>query len=128
MDRYLCSKLAIEHFSGKQHTLEFEEFAGNRFEFRTYEIEVAVFGDNFNEPPVVKSVRVRLTDEEYLLLLQWQLQNPKKGFTECDMFDAAFSVQFQAENQIFGDDEIGTYAIFLTEIRRDADIILRNNS
>lgn len=70
MDKFLCSKLAFDHFSGKEHIVEFETFAGNKFEFKTYEVKVAVFGDNFNQPPVIESVRVRLSDDEYLLLLQ----------------------------------------------------------
>ena len=65
-------KLSLQHFSSKQHIVEYEEFAGNKFEFRTYEVKVAVFAEDFNEPPVIRSVRVRLIDDEYILLLQWQ--------------------------------------------------------
>ena len=126
MDRFLCSKLTSEHFSGKQHTVEYEEFAGNKFEFRTYEVQVAVFGDDFNEPPVVETLRVRLSDDEYQLLLQWQLQNPKTGFNACyaDLTDISVSIECQVEEKIFGDNEVGTYAIYLSEIKQDAAIIL----
>ena len=128
MDKFLCSKLAFDHFSGKEHIVEFETFAGNKFEFKTYEVKVAVFGDNFNQPPVIESVRVRLSDDEYLLLLQWQLQNPGTGFNACDgeLCEIIGSIEYQVEDKIFGDNEIGTYAIYLSEIRQDVAIILHN--
>ena len=126
MDKFLCSKLAFDHFSGKEHIVEFETFAGNKFEFKTYEVKVAVFGDDFNQPPAIESVRVRLSDDEYLLLLQWQLQNPKTGFNACyaDLTDISVSIECQVEEKIFGDNEVGTYAIYLSEIKQDAAIIL----
>ena len=128
MDKFLCSKLTTEHFSGKQHTVEYEEFAGNKFEFRTYEVQVAVFRDDFNEPPVVETLRVRLSDDEYQLLLQWQLQNPKTGFNACyaELTDISVSIECQVEEKIFGDNEVGTYAIYLSEIKQDAAIILNS--
>ena len=126
MDRFLCSKLALEHFSGKRHTVELEEFAGNKFEFRTYEVQVAVFGDDFTQPPVTQSVRVRLSDDEYLLLLQWQLQSPNLGFNACyvELSDISATIECQVEDKIFGDNDIGTYAIYLSEIRQDVAVIL----
>lgn len=127
MDKFLCSKLTLEHFSGKQPVVEYEEFAGNKFEFKTYEVQAAVFGDDFNEPPVIRSLRVRLSDEEYLLLLQWQLQNPGTGFNACygEFSDISVSIECQVEEKIFGNSEIGTYAIYLSEIREDVAMILR---
>ena len=126
MDRFLCSRLSIQHFSKKQHTIEYEEYAGNKFEFKTYKVQVAIFEDDFNEPPAIKSVRVRLSDEEYLLLLQWQLLNPKTSFNACDgdLCDIISSVECQVEEKIFGDSEIGTYAIYLSEIKQDVSLIL----
>ena len=126
MDRFLCSKLALEHFSGKQHTVEYEEFAGNKFEFRTYEVQVAVFGNDFNQPPVTQTIRVRLSDDEYLLLLQWQLQSPNLGFNACyvELSDISATIECQVEDKIFGDNDIGTYAIYLSEIRQDVAVIL----
>ena len=128
MDKFLCSKLALAHFSGKEHIVEFETFAGNKFEFKTYEVKVAVFGDNFNHPPVIESVRVRLSDDEYLLLLQWQLQNPDTGFNACDgeLSEIIGLIEYQVEEKIFGDNEVGTYAIYLSEIRQDVANILSN--
>ena len=128
MDKFLCSQLAFDYFSGKEHIVEFEKFAGNKFEFKTYEVKVAVFGDNFNQPPVIESVRVRLSDDEYLLLLQWQLQNPDTGFNACDgeLCEIIGSIEYQVEDKIFGDNEIGTYAIYLSEIRQDVATILHN--
>lgn len=126
MDRFLCSKLALEHFSSKRHTVEYEVFAGNKFEFRTYEVQVAVFGDDFTQPPVTHTVRVRLSDDEYLLLLQWQLQSPNLGFNACYVVlsDISATIECQVEDKIFGDNDIGTYAIYLSEIRQDVAVIL----
>ena len=126
MDRFLCSKLALEHFSSKRHTVEHEVFAGNKFEFRTYEVQVAVFGDDFTQPPVTQTVRVRLSDDEYLLLLQWQLQSPNLGFNACyvELSDVSATIECQVEDKIFGDNDIGTYAIYLSEIRQDVAVIL----
>ena len=126
MDRFLCSKLALEHFSSKQHTVEHEEFAGNKLEFRTYEVQVAVFEDDFTQPPVIQTVRVRLSDDEYLLLLQWQLQSPNLGFNACyvELSDISATIECQVEDKIYGDNDIGTYAIYLSEIRQDVAVIL----
>ena len=128
MDRFLCSELALEHFSGKQHVVEYEEFAGNKFEFKTYEVQVAVFREDFNQPPVIESLRVRLSDNEYLRLLQWQLQNPAAGFNACyvELSDVSVTIECQVEEKIFGDNEVGTYAIYLSEIKQDAAIILNS--
>ena len=126
MDRSLCSKLALNHFAGKQHTVEYEEYAGNKFEFRTYEVQVAVFGEDFNQPPAIETLRVRLSDEEYLLLLQWQLQNPNAGFNICyeELDDISVSIECQIEDEVFGDNVVGTYAVYLTEVRRDVASIM----
>ena len=126
--RILYAQFAKKHFESKEYCIEIVEFIGNRFEFKTYEVQVAVFGDDFNEPPTINSVRVRLTDEEYLLLLQWQLQNPDTGFNACDgeLSEIIGSIEYQVEDKIFGDNEIGTYAIYLSEIRQDVATILHN--
>ena len=126
MDRSLCSKLSLEYFAGKQHTVEYEEYAGSKFEFRTYEVQVAVFGEDFNQPPAIETLRVRLSDEEYLLLLQWQLQNPNAGFNICyeELDDISVSIECQIEDKVFGDNVVGTYAVYLTEVRRDVASIM----
>lgn len=126
--RFYCAELCLNYFDSKQHTVEYEEFAGNKFEFRTYEVQVAVFGDDFNVPPVVETLRVRLSDDEYQLLLQWQLQNPMTGFNACyaELTDISVSIECQVEEKIFGDNEVGTYAIYLSEIKQDAAIILNS--
>ena len=128
MDKFVCADLALQHFNNKKHTLEYEEYAGHKIEFKTYEVQVAVFEEDFNLPPTNKSVRVRLSDDEYLLLLQWQLQNPATGFNACDgeLSDIIASIMCQVEEKIFGDNEVGTYAIYLSEIRQDVALILRN--
>ena len=118
--------MALNHFAGKQHTVEYEGYAGNKFEFRTYEVQVAVFGEDFNEPPVIETLRVRLSNEEYLLLLQWQLQNPDAGFNICyeELDDISISIECQIEDKVFGDNVVGTYAVYLSEVRRDVASIM----
>ena len=36
-------KISLAHFKNKTHVLKYEEFAGNKFEFKTYEVEIALF-------------------------------------------------------------------------------------
>jgi hypothetical protein len=127
MDKFVCANLALQHFKNKEHTLEYEEFAGNKFEFRTYEVEVAIFEDDFHKAPNIKAIRVRLSDDEYLCLLQWQLQNPQYGFNHYDIdTDAMIAIESKVEEVFFPDGNIGTYAVYLTEIRKDAEMILRS--
>lgn len=124
--RFYCAELCRNYFDSKQHIIEYKEFAGNKFEFRTYEVQVAVFGDDFTQPPVTQTIRVRLSDDEYLLLLQWQLQSPNLGFNACyvELSDISTTIECQVEDKIFGDNDIGTYAIYLSEIRQDVAVIL----
>jgi hypothetical protein len=125
MDRFLCAKLALQYFANKTHVVEFEEYAGNRFEFRTYEIEVAIFGEDFHAPPAIHSMRVRLSDEQYLHLLQWQIMNPKCGSSHVDIdTDAISDIECAVDDNFFPDGNVGTYVIDLTEVKRDAAIIL----
>ena len=127
MDIFVCADLALQHLNAKKHTLEYEEFAGNKFEFRTYEIEVALFEDDFHKPPKIETIRVRLSDNEYLLLLQWQLQNPQCGFNHYEIdTDAMIAIESKVEEVFFPDGNVGTYAVYLAEIRRDVEIILRS--
>ena len=127
MDKLLCSKLTLEYFSKKYNAANYADFAVNKFEYKTCEVQVAVFKDDFNEPPVIETLEVKLSDKEYLLLLQWQLQNPKTGANACyeDASSVMMEIEWQVEEKIFGDEEIGTYVIYLSEIRRDVDLILQ---
>ena len=87
---------------------------------------MALFGDDFHEPPKVETMRVRLSDDEYLRLLLWQLQNPTCGFNHYDIdTEAKINIEYEVEDRFFEDEEIGTYAVYLTEIKRDAEMILR---
>ena len=77
---------------------------------------------------MIETLEVKLSDKEYLLLLQWQLQHPKTGARDCyedGAGDVIFSIEYDVEKQIFGDNEVGTYVIYLSEIRRDVDLILQ---
>lgn len=128
MDKLLCSKLTLEYFSKKYNAANYADFAVNKFEYKTCEVQVAVFKDDFNESPVIETLEVKLSDKEYLLLLQWQLQHPKTGARDCyedGAGDVIFSIEYDVEKQIFGDNEVGTYVIYLSEIRRDVDLILQ---
>ena len=127
MDKLLCCKLSLEYFSKKYNAANYADFAINKFEYKTCEVQVAVFKDDFNEPPVIETLEVKLSDKEYLLLLQWQLQNPKTGANACyeDASSVMMEIEWQVEEKIFGDEEIGTYVIYLSEIRRDVDLILQ---
>ena len=64
---------------------------------------MAVFEDDFNQPPAIESVRVRLSDDKYLLLLQWRLLNPATGFNDCDgeLSEIIGSIEYQVEKKIF---------------------------
>lgn len=125
MDKFVCADLALQYFKNKKHTLEYEEFVGNKFEFRTYEVEVALFEDDFHKPPKIETIRVRLSDDEYLFLLQWQIQNPQCGFNHYEIDTVAMvAIESKVEDVFFPDGNIGTYAVYLTEIRRDAENIL----
>ena len=125
MDKFECADLALQHFNNKKHTLEYEEYAGYKIEFKTFEVQVALFEDDFCKPPRVESVRVRLSDDEYLNLLQWQLQNPQCGFNHYEIDpDTKIAIESKVEAVFYPDDNIGTYAVYLTEIRRDAEEIL----
>ena len=123
--RFYYAELCLNYFDSKQHTIGYKEFAGNKFEFRTYEVEVSLFGDDFHEPPKVETMRVRLSDDKYLRLLQWQLQNPTCGFNHYDIdTEAKINIEYEVEDRFYEDEEIGTYAVYLTEIKRDAEMIL----
>ena len=86
---------------------------------------MAIFGEDFHQPPQIESMRVRLADDEYLRLLQWQLKNPTYGFNHYDIdSDIKINIEYEVEARFFPNEEIGTYAIYLTEIRRDVEAIL----
>ena len=71
-------------------------------------------------------IKIMLRNERGLL--QWQLQHPKTGARDCyedGAGDVIFSIEYDVEKQIFGDNEVGTYVIYLSEIRRDVDLILQ---
>lgn len=60
--------------------------------------------------------------------MQWQLQNPNTGFNACyaELSDISVSIECQVEEKIFGNNEIGTYSIYLLEVREDVAIILKS--
>jgi hypothetical protein len=124
--RHLYANLAKEYFANKPPVIEHESRDCNSITFRTYEIAVALFKADFHKAPKVKSLRVRLSDNDYLRLLQWQMHNPNCSFNHYEIDpDIRVAIESSVEEQFFPDGNIGTYAIYLTEIKRDADSILQ---
>lgn len=101
--------------------------------YYTYEVEAALFDSDFHNPPTIRTVEVRLTDEEYLRLLQWQILNPDTGITGHNdaISDIIIEIELTVEDALFPDDEtgadtvIGTYAIYLKEFREDAAAVIK---
>ena len=125
--RFLFADLAHQFLKHKARQPKYDKYLGcEPVLYHTYEVEVTVFGDDFHQAPAIRPLQVRLSDEEYLRLLQWQLQNPTAGFNHYDIdSEAKINIEYEVEEQLFPENEIGTYAVYLTEIRRDAETILR---
>ena len=126
--RFLYADLAHKYLDSKVRQPKYDKPSGcEPVPYYTYEVEVAVFGDDFHQAPVIHTLQVRLSDDEYLRLLQWQLQNPIAGFNHYDIdTEAKINIEYEIEDQFFEDDKIGTYAVYLSEIRRDAETILHS--
>lgn len=126
--RFLFADLAHQFLKNKARQPKYDKHIGcEPVLYHTYEVEVAVFGDDFHQAPTIHPLQVRLSDDEYLRLLQWQLQNPKAGFNHYDIdTEAKINIEYEVEEQLFPENEIGTYAVYLTEIRRDAETILHS--
>jgi hypothetical protein len=126
--RFLYADLAHQYFKNKVRQPKTETPYGSQpLTYYTYKVEAALFGEDFHEPPTIHEIDVRLSDDEYLRLLQWQLQNPTAGFNHYDIdAEAKINIEYEVEDKLFEDSDIGTYAIYLTEIRRDAEIILHS--
>lgn len=124
--RFLYADLAHKYLKNKVRQPKYDKPSGcEPVPYYTYKVEVALFGDNFHEAPTIHEVDVRLSDNEYLRLLQWQLQNPTAGFNHYDIdTEAKINIEYEVEERFFPENEIGTYAIYLTEIRHDAESIL----
>lgn len=120
--RLTIAKLTIEYLKSKVREPKYRKGFGNlQIEYYTYLVEVARFGEDFHQPPTIVPVQVRLSDNHYLQLLQWQLLNPSSGFNDYDpdIGDIVGEITYQVEEALYGDGDIGTYAIYLTEIRND---------
>lgn len=124
--RFLYADLAHKYLDSKVRQPKYDKPSGcEPVPYYTYKVEVALFGENFHKAPVIHEIDVRLSDDEYLRLLQWQLQNPKAGFNHYDIdTEAKINIEYEVEEHLFPENEIGTYAVYLTEIRRDAETIL----
>ncbi|MBR5824963.1 MAG: hypothetical protein IKY67_12590 [Paludibacteraceae bacterium] len=119
MHNYLQSKVRQPHYDEGPYC--------NSAPYYTYKVEVARFDTDFHQPPSIHMIEVRLSDDEYLRLLQWQLKNPNTGFKgyDEDISDVMVQIECEVEAVVFSEEEIGTYAIYLTEIRDDAEQILQ---
>jgi hypothetical protein len=70
---------------------------------------------------------VALTDNEYLRLLQWQLLNPNTGVDYYEeISDIVEKIESEAEMRYYGEEEVGTYALYLTEVQNDAAAIFKS--
>ena len=123
--KFRIADLAIEYFNNKVREPKYELASRPYY---TYLVEVAVFGEDFHQPPTIKPVQVRLSNDESIQLLQWQLHNPKASFNDysIDVADTIFEISFQIEEQLWENEDVGTYAVNLTELRNDVATILRN--
>lgn len=126
--KFFIAEQAHKYLNSKVRQPKYDKPSGcEPVPYYTYEVEVAVFGDDFHQAPTIHTLQVRLSDDEYLRLLQWQLQNPKAGFNHYDIdTEAKINIEYEVEEQLFPENEIGTYAVYLTEIRRDAEMILHS--
>ncbi len=126
--KFFIAEQAHRYFQSKVRLPKTETTRGCKPKtYYTYKVEVALFEEDFHKAPTIHEVDVRLSDDEYLRLLQWQLQHPDWGFNHLDIDTlASAEIAYQVEKQFFPDDNTGTYAIYLTEIRQDAEAILKS--
>ena len=124
--KFLYAKLAHNYLQSKVRQPHYDEGPYcSPAPYYTYKVEAACFGTNFHQPPTIHTIEIRLSDDEYLRLLQWQLKNPNTGFKGYDeeISDVMAQIACEVETALFPEEEIGTYAIYLTEIRDDAERI-----
>lgn len=125
--KFFIAEQAHKYFQSKVRQPKTETpCGGTPLTYYTYKVEAALFGEDFHEAPTIHEVDVRLSDDDYLRLLQWQLQHPNWGFNHLDIdVQASIEIAYQVEQQLFPDDNVGTYAVYLTEIREDVEAILK---
>ena len=120
------AKLLIDFMKSKPREPKYVKgFCNTQIPYYTYLVEAARFSDDFHQPPTIVPVQVRLSDDDYIHLLRWQINNPTTGFNACvgDLCDIVGSIECQVEDALYGDDEPGTYAIYLTEVRNDVALL-----
>lgn len=90
-----------------------------------YLFKLAVFYDGIDSKPKVHDVRICLSDEEYVELLDWKMRHPHSGLNFlrvtnpelykklCDKFDSCFNSD---EFPLF---YAPTYAVGMTEVEED---------
>jgi hypothetical protein len=118
--KFYIAELAHKYFSAKKAEQKSDEP-------RHYLVEMALFGNDFHQPPQIVPVEVALTDNEYLRLLQWQLLNPNTGVDYYEeISDIVEKIEFEAEMRYYGEEEVGTYALYLTEVQNDAAAIFKS--
>ena len=127
--RFLIAEMAIKYLKSKEREPQYNKCSKfSTKPYYTYLVEAAVFDDDFHQPPTIKQLQVRLSDDDYLQLLQWQLHNPTSGYNAYseDIADIIGEVEFQIEEELWDNENVGTYAVNLTEIRNDAKILLKH--
>ncbi len=120
--RILVANLVHEYFAKKRREPNYESNPGcEPTPYYTYEVEVAEFDNcDFHATPDIRSLRVRISDD-YLRLLQWQMFNTNSGVNvdDDDVGDIFYKIKWDVEDTLYSDGVVGTYAIYLTEVKRD---------
>lgn len=98
--------------------------------YHRYAFKIAIFYKGVDAPATVRDVRFNFSDEEYSVLLDWKICNPRSGFNFlrisapelykmlCDRFDNCFT---SGDHPPF---YAPTYAVEMTEIEEDAKMIV----
>ena len=100
--------------------------------YHRYKFKIAIFYNGIDTQPKTHEIRISLTDDEYVELIDWKLCHQSSGFNFmrianpnmynnlCEKIDHCFS----CEGMLY---YTPTYAIEITEIEEDAKMIRAKN-
>jgi hypothetical protein len=98
--------------------------------YHRYGFKLAIFYKGFENQPTISDVRLAFSDEEYIALLDWKMNNPRSGFNFMrisnpelyqrltNYFDNCFT---SGDHPPFS---TPTYAVEMTEVEMDVKRIL----
>lgn len=98
--------------------------------YHRYGFKLAIFYKGFENQPTINNLRIGLSDEEYITLLDWKICNPRSGFNFmrisnlelyqklANCFDSCFT---SGDHPPF---YAPTYAVEMTEVEEDVKCIL----